>query len=110
MATSESQSSNDGNSAILATGALPGEPVVSTGMSRHDWITYLMLIGTACVTVGVPLVLLGDAWNHSTMVLIGAICFTVSTAVWTSLLVFFTWKAVEAGRTAVPLLWRRIRR
>ncbi len=110
MATPESQSSNDGNSAIIAADALPEERVVTTGMSERDWITYLMLVGTACVTVGVPLVLLGDAWYHSKMVLAGAICFTVSTAVWTGLFVFFTWKAVEAGRIAVPLLWRRIRR
>lgn len=110
MATPESQSSNDGNSAIIPADALLEERVVAAGMSGHHWITYLMLVGTACVTVGVVLVLLGDAWNHSTMVLIGAICFTVSTAVWTGLLVFFTWKAVEAGRIAVPLLWRRIRR
>ena len=107
MATPEAQRPNDDNTPALVAGAGPARRPVMTG---HYWITYLMLVGTACVAVGVPLVLLGDAWNNSTMVLIGAICFTVSTAVWTGLLVFFTWKAVEVGRIAVPMLWRRIRR
>ena len=88
----------------------PAERVRTAGVFVHDWVTYLMVIATAFVVVGAPLVLLGDAKDNSTMLRVGAICFTVSAVVWTGPLVFFGWKTVETGRIAVPLLWRRIRR
>lgn len=107
MAAPETQSTNDGNASVLVDEAVP---VARSAMAGHDWVTYLMVIAMACVVVGAPLALLGDAKNNSTMLLVGAICFTVSAVVWVGPLVFFAWKTIETGRIAVPLLWRRIRR
>ena len=101
MAAPETQNLNAGNDAV---------PVARYATTGHDWVTYLMVIAMACVVVGAPLTLLGYAWNNSTMLLIGAVCFTVCAVVWVGPLVFFAWKTVETGRIAVPLLWRRIRR
>ena len=103
MATPEAQNANGGDAPVADTPA-------RSALTGHDWIIYAMALGAVCIIVGVPLVLLGDAWNRSTMVLIGAVCYTAATAVWTGLLVFFTWKVVDTGRIAIPLLWRRIRR
>ena len=103
MATPEAQNANSGNAPVADA---PGRSV----LTEYDWVTYAMTLGAVLIIIGAPLVLLGDAWNRSEMVLIGAICYTVATAVWSGLLVFFTWKVVETGRIAVPLLWRRIRR
>ena len=120
MATPEAQNANVDNAAdamaaerdsvataLAAANTTPAQRDVLTG---HDWITYAMVLGAACIVVGVPLVLLGAAWNRSLMVLIGAVCYTVATVVWMVILGYFTWKVIETGRIAVPLLWRRIRR
>ena len=110
MATPEAQNPNDGNAPVLIAEAAPAEQAGTVSVFAHDWISYLMVLGAVCIIVGVPLVLLGDAWNRSIMVLIGAVCYTVSAVVWVGLFGYFTWKVVETGRIAVPILWRRIRR
>ena len=99
MAAPETQNPNADNA--------PSEQAGTVGVFAHDWITYLMGLGAVCIIVGVLLVLLGDAWNRSTMVLIGAVCYTVSAVAWTVIFGYFTWKVVETGRIAIPLLWRR---
>ena len=104
MASPETQNPNTGNAAA------PAEQVKTVGILGHDWVTYMMVIAMVCVVVGAPLALLGDAKNNSMMLLVGAICFTVSAVVWVGPLVFFAWKTIETGRIAIPLLWRRIRR
>lgn len=103
MAAPKAQNADGRNAPVADT---PARSV----LTRHDWIIYAMALGAVLITVGAPLVLLGDAWNRSEMILIGAVCYTAATAVWTGLLVFFTWKVVETGRIALPLLWRKIRR
>ena len=103
MVTPEVQNANSGNT---PTADAPAR----SALTGHDWIIYAMALGAVLIIIGAPLVLLGDAWNRSEILLIGAICYTAATAVWTGLLVFFTWKVVETGRIAIPLLWRRIRR
>ena len=107
MAAPETQNPNAGNASALVD---DGVPVARSATAGRDWVTYLMVIAVACVVVGTPLVLLGDARNNSAMLLVGAICFTVSCVVWVGPLGFFAWKTIETGRIAVPLLWRRIRR
>ena len=107
MATPEAQNANDSNAPVLAGDTLTAGRSVLT---EHDWVTYAMAFGTVLIIIGAPLVLFGSAWHRSEMLLIGAVCYTAATAVWTGLLVFFTWKVVETGRIAIPLLWRRIRR
>ena len=106
MATHESQNSTDGNPATLAADALPERCPVLT---EHDWVTYAMVFAAALMVVGVPLLLLGSAWGHSMMLLIGAVFYTVAAVVSLGIFGFFTWKVVETGRIAIPLLWRRIR-
>ncbi len=101
MATPKTQNPSDSNASVADA---PAHSV----LTGHDWIIYAMALGAVCIIIGVPLVLLGDAWNRPAMILIGAVCYAVATAVWTGLLVFFTWKVVETGRIAIPLLWRRI--
>ena len=59
MAAPETQNPNADNA--------PSEQAGTVGVFAHDWITYLMVLGAVCIIVGVPLVLLGDAWNRSTM-------------------------------------------
>ena len=103
MAAPEAQNANGSNAPVADA---PARSV----LTGHDWVIYVMALGAVLIIVGAPLVLLGDAWNRSEMLLIGAVCYTVATAVWTGLLVFFTWKVVETGRIAIPLLWRRILR
>ncbi len=107
MATRESQNPTDGSPAILAADTVSERRPV---LSERDWVTYVMAIAAALIIVGAPLVLLGSAWGHSTMLLIGAVCYTLAAVVWFVLLGFFTWKVVETGRIAIPILWRRIRR
>jgi len=107
MATRESQNPTDGSPAILAADALPERRPVLT---QHDWVTYAMVFAAALMVVGVPLVLLGSAWSHPMMILIGAVCYTIASVISLGIFGFFTWKVVETGRIAIPLLWRRIRR
>ena len=107
MAAPETQNPNAGNASALVD---DGVPAARSSTAGHDWVTYLMVIATACVVVAAPLVLLGDARNNSAMLLVGAIFVTVSGVAWVGPLGFFAWKTIETGRIAVPLLWRRIRR
>ena len=110
MAVPETQNPNADHAPALIAEAAPSEQAATVSIFAHDWITYLMVLGAVCIIVGVPLVLLGDAWSRSTMVLIGAVCYTVSAVAWMVIFGYFTWKVVETGRIAIPLLWRRIRR
>lgn len=105
MATPEAQNVNDGKPPVLAGDSRPAGRSVLT---EHDWVTYVMSFAAVLIIVGAPLVLLGSAWGHSTMLLIGTVCYAVAGVVWIGLFGFFTWKVVETGRIAVPILWRRI--
>ena len=107
MATHESQNPTDSSPAILA--AAPETSDEALGPFMPNWVGYAMLVAVGLFIAGAPLALLGEARNNSTMLLIGAICFTVSTVVWVGPLVFFGWKTIETGRIAVPIIWRRIR-
>ena len=107
MATPEAHNPNDGNAPLLVAGAWPERRSVLT---EHDWVTYVMAFGTALVIVGGSLLLLSNLWPHATMILIGAICLAIACVVWVGIFGFFTWKVVETGRIAIPLIWRRIRR
>ena len=105
MATPEAQNANAGNAPVLAGETLPAGRSVLT---EHDWVTYVMALGVALVVVGGSLLLLSNFWPHATMMLIGAICLATASVVWVGLFGYFTWKVVETGRIAVPILWRRI--
>ena len=107
MAAPEAQNPNDGNISVLAGDTLPAGRSVLT---EHDWVTYVMALGVALVVVGGSLLLLSNLRPHAAMVLIGAICLATASVVWIGLFGYFTWKVVETGRIAVPILWRRIRR
>ena len=106
MAAPETQNPNDGNAPVFAGDTLLAGHSVLT---EHDWVTYVLAFGTVLVIIGGSLLLLSNLWPYATMMLIGAICLTIACFVWVGLFGFFTWKVVETGRIAIPLLWRRIR-
>lgn len=108
MAAPETQNPNAGNPATLGT--TPETSDGTLGPFMPSWVGYAMSVAAALIIAGAPLALLGDARNNFTMVLIGAVCFTVSAVVCVGPFVFFGWKTIETGRIAVPILWRRIRR
>ena len=107
MAAPEVHNLNNGKPPVFAGDTLPAERSVLT---EHDWVTYVMALGVALGVVGASLLLMSNFWPHAAMMLIGAICLATASVVWVGLFGYFTWKAIETARIAVPLLWRRIRR
>ena len=104
MAAPETQNPNAENAPVLIANALLAK---RAGITVHDWISYLMAIGTASTIIGVSLLLLSNFWPHAVMLLIGAVCLTIASVVWVAIFGFLTWKI---GGIVLPLLWLRFRR